>query len=69
MEDYKPGDTHVAKRDKFSLNQCSKNDFEEKEMQKILYTSAVESLMYAQVCSGLDVAYVTGMLGRYLSNL
>ena len=56
MEDYKPGDTHVAKRDKFSLNQCSKNDFEEKEMQKIPYTSTVGSLMYAYVCTQLYVA-------------
>ncbi|RVW75833.1 Retrovirus-related Pol polyprotein from transposon TNT 1-94 [Vitis vinifera] len=37
-------------------------------MQKILYASAVGSLMYAQVCTRPDIAYIVGMLGRYLSN-
>ena len=68
MQDCKPGDTPVAKGDKFSLNQCPKNDFESKEMQKIPYASAVGSLMYAQVCTCPDIAYIVGMLGRYLSN-
>ena len=69
MQDCKLGDTLVAKGDKFSFNQCSKNDFEVKEMQKIPYASAVGSLMYAQVCICRDIAYIIGMLGRYLSNL
>ena len=68
MPNCKPGDTPIAKEDKFNLNQCLKNNFEEKEMQKILYTSVVGSLMYAQVCTRLDIAYITRMLGRYLSN-
>ena len=59
----------MAKGDKFSLNQCLKNDFEEKEMQKIPYVSVIGSLMYAQVCTQLDIVYFTGMLGRCLSNL
>ena len=69
MKDYKPGDTPIAKGDKFSHNQYSTNDFELKEIQKIPYASAVGSLMYAQVCMRLDIAYIVGMLGRYLSNL
>ncbi|RVW15878.1 Copia protein [Vitis vinifera] len=61
-------DTPVAKGDKFSLNQCPKNSLESQEMQKIPYASAVGSLMYAQVCTRPDIAYIVGMLGRYLSN-
>ena len=68
MQNWKPGDIHVAKGDKFSLNQCPKNDFEEKEMQKIPHASTIRSLMYAPVCTRPDIAYVTGILGRYLSN-
>ena len=68
MQDCKPGDTHVSKGDKFSLCQCPKNDLETKEMQKIPYASTIESLMYAQVCKHPDIAYIVGMLGRYLSN-
>ncbi|RVW93240.1 Retrovirus-related Pol polyprotein from transposon TNT 1-94 [Vitis vinifera] len=41
---------------------------ESQEMQKIPYASAVGSLMYAQVCTRPDIAYIVGMLGRYLSN-
>ena len=68
MQNSKPGDTPVAKGDKFSLNQCPKNSLESQEMQKIPYASAVGSLMYAQVCTHPDIAYIVGMLGRYLSN-
>ncbi|RVW88887.1 Retrovirus-related Pol polyprotein from transposon TNT 1-94 [Vitis vinifera] len=68
MQNSKPGDTPVAKGDKFNLNQCPKNSLESQEMQKIPYASAVGSLMYAQVCTRPDIAYIVGMLGRYLSN-
>lgn len=68
MQNSKPGDTPVAKGDKFSLNQCPQNSLESQEMQKIPYASAVGSLMYAQVCTRPDIAYLVGMLGRYLSN-
>ena len=68
MHDCKPGDTPMAKGDKFSLSQCPKNNFEIQEMQHIPYASAIGSLMYAQVCTRPDIAYIVGMLGRYLSN-
>jgi hypothetical protein len=32
------------------------------------YASAVGSLQYAQVCTRPDLAFVTGVLGRYQSN-
>jgi len=68
MQDCKQGDTPVAKRDKFSLSQCLKNNLEVKEMQKIFYALAVESLMHAQVCTRPGIAFIVGMLGRYVSN-
>ena len=37
-------------------------------MKLIPYASVVGSLMYAQVCTRPDIAYVTSMLGRYQSN-
>ena len=37
-------------------------------MENIFYASVVGSLMYPQVCTRLYIAYVVGMLGRYLSN-
>ncbi|RVW81965.1 Retrovirus-related Pol polyprotein from transposon TNT 1-94 [Vitis vinifera] len=54
--------------DKFSKAQCPQNDDEREEMRTIPYSSVVGSLMYAQVCTRPDIAFVVGMLGRYLSN-
>jgi hypothetical protein len=68
MENYKPENTPVAKGDKFSLDQCPKTELEKSEMYQISYASLIESLMYAQVCTRSDIAYITGILGRYLSN-
>nr|KYP41104.1 Retrovirus-related Pol polyprotein from transposon TNT 1-94 [Cajanus cajan] len=67
MKDSKPRDTPIAKGYKFSLKQCLNNDLERNEMQKIPYASAVGSLMYAQVCTRPDIAFIVGVLGRYLS--
>lgn len=39
----------MAKEDKFDLNQCFKNDFEEKEIRKVPSALVVKSLMYTQV--------------------
>lgn len=64
MQDCKRSDTLMAKKDIFSLNQCLKNNFEEKEIEikKIPYVSAVGSLMYAQICTRSDIVYATRML-------
>ena len=37
-------------------------------MERFTYASAIRSLMYAQICTRPDIAYIVGMLGRYLSN-
>ena len=54
--------------DKLSPLQCLKNDLQKKQMKDIPYTSAVESLMYAQICTRPDIAYTIDKLGRYLIN-
>jgi Reverse transcriptase (RNA-dependent DNA polymerase) len=68
MKNCKSGNTIVAKGDKFSLDQCPKTELEKSEMHQIPYASLIGSLMYAQVCTCPDIAYITEMLGRYLSN-
>jgi len=68
VHECKSGDTPVAKGDKFSLNQCPKGNLKIEEMKKIPYASAVGSLMYAQVCTRPDIAYIVGVIGRYLSD-
>ena len=68
MQECKSRDTPVAKGNKFSLKQYPKGNLEIQEMQKIAYASVVGSLVYAQVCTRLDIAYIVGVLGIYLSN-
>ena len=58
----------IQKGDKFSLNQCPKNELEHKQMEQIPYASIVGSLMYAQTCTRPDISFAVGMLGRYQSN-
>jgi hypothetical protein len=68
MKDCSPSIAPIVKGDRFNLNQCPKNDFEREQMKNIPYASAVGSLMYAQVYTRPDIAFVVGMLGRYQSN-
>ena len=58
----------IVKGDRFNLNYCPNNDFEQEQMRNIPYTSAIRSIMYAQVCTKLDIVFAVGMLGRYQSN-
>ena len=37
-------------------------------MEGIPYASAVESLMYAMLCTRLDICFAIGMVSRYQSN-
>jgi hypothetical protein len=62
--------THVplAMSDKFSEAQCPKNQLELDEMKDIPYASVVRSLMYAQVYTRPNLAFATGMFGRYQKN-
>ncbi|KAL4271452.1 hypothetical protein GQ457_13G004180 [Hibiscus cannabinus] len=68
MKDCSPTVAPIVKGDKFNLNQCPKNEFEREQTKNIPYASVVGSLMYAQVCTRPDIAFVVGMLGRYQSN-
>ena len=37
-------------------------------MNNVPYTNALGNIMYAQVCTKPDIAFATGLLGRYQSN-
>jgi hypothetical protein len=55
----------LAKGDKFSEAQCPKNQLELDEMKDVPYASTIESFMYAQVRTRPDMAFASGMYGRY----
>ena len=51
-----------------SKEQCPKTPQEEEDMRRIPYASAVGSIMYAMLCTRLDICYVVGIVSRYQSN-
>ena len=55
----------IVKGDKFGLFQNLKNKLKSDQMKMVPYASAIGSLMYAPVCTRPDLAFVTGMLGRF----
>ena len=63
MSDCKAYDVPIARGDKLSLAQCPKNEIEKKSMQAVPYANIIGSLMYAQVCTKPDIAYIVSVLG------
>ena len=63
-----PRKASIVKGYKFSKAQCPHNDKERDEMKAVSYASFVGILMYAQVCTRPDIAFVVGVLSRYLSD-
>jgi hypothetical protein len=57
------------KGDKLGTFQSPRNQLEIDEMKLIPYASAARSIMYIQVCTHPDIAFVTGLLDRFQSNL
>eukprot|EP00253_Pinus_taeda_P020771 PITA_20771 len=47
--------------------QCPKTHEEEEDMSRVPYASAFDSLMYAMVCTRIDIAHVVGVLSRFMS--
>ena len=59
-----PWKAPIVKGDRFSKAQCPQNNKERDEMKVVPYASLVGSLMYAQVCTHPNIAFVVGVLGR-----
>jgi hypothetical protein len=58
----------VVKGNKLGTFQGPRKQLEIDQMKSIPYASAVGRIMYAQVCTHPDLAFVTGLLGRFQSN-
>jgi hypothetical protein len=64
-----PTPAPIVKGDKYGSFQSSRNQYEIDQMKSVSYSLDVRSLMYAQICTRPDLAFMTGMLGRYQKNL
>ena len=68
MHDCKPMDTPVEKNLSLCLDMCPKMPNEKEQMSKIPYSSAVGSLMYAMMCTCLNICYVVELVSGFQPN-
>ena len=68
MQDSKKGFVPFRVGSSLSVNQRPKTLAEIERMREISYASAVESLMYAMLCTRLDICFAVGMVSRYQSD-
>jgi hypothetical protein len=60
--------TPVVKGAKLGTFKGPRNQLEIDQMKSIPYASAVGSIMYAQVCTRPNLAFVIGLLSKFQSN-
>ena len=68
MQDFKKGFVPFRVGSSLSANQRPKTPAEIERMRGIPYASAVESLMYAMLCTRPDICFAVGMVSRYQSD-
>ena len=68
MQNCKSSPAPIVKGDRYGEFQCPRNQYEIDQIKVVPYSLVVASLQYAQVCTRPDLAFVTGLLGRYQSN-
>ena len=66
MHNSKPIDTPIEKGHTLSLDDCPKSKKEKRERTRVPYASAIGSLMYAMLCTRLDIYF---MVDCYQNNL
>ena len=64
----KPISTPLAGHFKLSTKQSPTSKKEKEEMNNVPYSFAVGSLMYAMICTRPNIAYVVGVVSRFLTN-
>ncbi|KAM2536707.1 hypothetical protein TB1_022120 [Malus domestica] len=61
--------TPLSARFKLSSQQCPKTNEEKMKMDGVPYANLVGGLMYAMVCTHLDIAHAIGIGSRFIHNL
>ena len=68
MHNAKPVSTPLAAHFRLSSDLCPDSDDEIEYMSRVPYSSAVGSLMYAMVCSRLDLSHALSVVSRFMAN-
>ena len=58
----------LPKNSRLNAKQCPNREKDKAEMRKVPYASAVSSLMYVMVYTRPGVAFVVGVVRRYMIN-
>lgn len=66
MKDAKPIDVLLGSH--FRLRKVDLSEKEVKEIEKIPYATTIGSLMYAMMCTRLDITRVVGSMNKFLAN-
>ena len=69
MNEAKPVSTPLGSHFKLSKEQSLKIEEKRDHMSKVPYASAIGSLMYAMVCTRLDIAHAVGVVSRFMIRL
>ena len=68
MQNFKKGYLPFRHGITLSIDQYPKTPEKIESMKTVPYASAVGSLMYAMLCTRLDIRFTVGMVNRYQSN-
>ena len=68
MEESKRGFLPMRHGISLSKEMCPSTPQERECMSQIPYASAIGSIMYAMICSRLDLSYALSMTSRYQAN-
>nr|GEW12054.1 retrovirus-related Pol polyprotein from transposon TNT 1-94 [Tanacetum cinerariifolium] len=63
-----PVPTPLAPHSKLSSPEFPKSEEDKKDMSRVLYSTAVGSLMYAMVCTRPNLAHAVSVVSRYMHN-
>lgn len=67
MKDSKEVITPLAAHFRLSIDRCPKTQEERSYMDRVPYSNATGSLMYAMVCTRPDLAYATSLVSRFMA--
>jgi hypothetical protein len=68
MQNEKLISTPLANHFKLTKEICPKTNKEIEYMSRVPYSSTIGNLMYAMVCTRLDIAHAVGVVSRYMNN-
>jgi hypothetical protein len=68
MQDSKKGNLPMSHGINLGKKYCPSTNAELETMKKISYASAIESIMYAMICTRSDVSYVLSVISRHQDN-